>query len=123
MNDICCHRPGDEEKAKDDFKSKRKPVVEAPKVEGVVEEGEEGGAEWETVEKKGMRGEMTKLDWKKVLFGKDTEVDQNAVAKKRQEIVALRGKKVGEGGGRDGECILYFFHLYRPQTLLNSWNN
>eukprot|EP00731_Ephydatia_muelleri_P022471 Em0015g54a len=86
-------KPGDEEKAKDDFKSKRKPVVEAPKVEGVVEEGEEGGAEWETVEKKGMRGEMTKLDWKKVLFGKDTEVDQNAVAKKRQEIVALRGKK------------------------------
>ena len=61
----------------------------------VIEEGEEGGAEWETVEKKGTRGEMTKLDWKKLLFGKDTEVDHNVVSKKRLEIVALRGKKVG----------------------------
>lgn len=88
-------KPGEEEKTKDEFKSKRKPAaVEVPKVEErVVEEGEEGGAEWETVEKKGTRGEMTKLDWKKVLFGKDTEVDHTAVSKKRQEIVALRGKK------------------------------
>lgn len=97
-------KPGDEEKTKDEvLKPKRKPATkedetEPPKavegaVEGAVEDGEEGGAEWETVEKKGTRGEMTKLDWKKVLFGKDTEVDHNVVSKKRQEIVALRGKK------------------------------
>ena len=41
---------------------------------------------------------------KKLLFGKaEVEVDVDLVAKKREEIVAVRGKKVRGSGEKEGE--------------------
>ncbi len=84
-------------------KEVRKPTKYGELEGGLEAEGEEGG--WEVV--RGVQkasDDMTLPEMKRTLFGKgEIEIDHDNILKKRKEVVAGRGKKVGKR--EEGVCV------------------
>ena len=83
------------DKEQKDVKKKREPKKQRVKFEGDdVMEGEEEGA-WEVVKRRStVFGELSDKEKMRILFGKEkVEVEVSVIAKKRDQLVELKGKK------------------------------
>lgn len=79
-----CRKKDDKEEGK--VRKPREPKKKA-------EKANRDDGEWETIQRKSARI-LSKQELKKMLFGKDVdEIDHAVIKKKRDEIVAARGKK------------------------------